>query len=221
MAQKDIFPVTGPAAAGQILPFYLAGENGDGALIRGRLASVGGPASSILARHGYPEMVASLQAEALAIAACLSTFMKFDGVFTLQAKGNGFVKTLLADVTSDGALRALGPRSEAVVHRLVLLPVVRRRGHRRELAVKRAEEAVRTLQTVQRQWRRLDLGARLGERGLSRRVAVGVGEAKVGVAREECTRSLKARAHHSFASAQPQRRLIPAVDSRVASAVLR
>ena len=105
MAQKDIFPVTGPAAAGQILPFYLAGENGDGALIRGRLASVGGPASSILARHGYPEMVASLQAEALAIAACLSTFMKFDGVFTLQAKGNGFVKTLLADVTSDGALR--------------------------------------------------------------------------------------------------------------------
>ena len=105
LAQKDPFPVTGPAAAGQILPFYLAGENGDGALIRGRLASVGGPASSILARHGYPEMVAHLQAEALAIAACLSTFMKFDGVFTLQAKGSGFVKTLLADVTSDGALR--------------------------------------------------------------------------------------------------------------------
>ena len=105
MAQKDTFPVTVPAAAGQILPFYLAGENGDGALIRGRLASVGEPAGSILARHGYPEMVASLQAEALAIAACLSTFMKFDGVFTLQAKGNGFVKTLLADVTSDGALR--------------------------------------------------------------------------------------------------------------------
>ena len=105
LAQKDIFPVKGPAAAGQILPFYLADENGDGALVRGRLASVGGPASSILARHGYPEMVASLQAEALAIAVCLSTFMKFDGVFTLQAKGNGFLKTLLADVTSDGAIR--------------------------------------------------------------------------------------------------------------------
>ena len=115
MAQKDIFPVTGLAAAGQILPFYLAGENGDGALIRGRLASVGGPASSILARHGYPEMVASLQAEALAIAACLSTFMKFDGVFTLQAKGNGFVKTLLADVTSDGALRGYAAFDDEIV----------------------------------------------------------------------------------------------------------
>jgi len=98
--------VNDPAKAGaQILPFYLAGDTGDSALIRGRLASVGGPVTSILERHGYPEAVASLQAEALAISACLSTFMKFDGVFTLQAKGDGYVKTLLADMTSDGALR--------------------------------------------------------------------------------------------------------------------
>ena len=92
-------------ADAQILPFYLAGEAGDTALIRGRFATVGAPATSILTRHGYPEAVASLQAEALAIVACLSTFMKFDGVFTLQAKGDGYVKTLLADMTSDGALR--------------------------------------------------------------------------------------------------------------------
>ena len=105
MAQKDTDLDTVVAGASQILPFYLAGEAGDSALIRGRLATVSGPATSILARHGYPDAVASLQAEALAIAACLSTFMKFDGVFTLQAKGDGFVKTLLADVTSNGALR--------------------------------------------------------------------------------------------------------------------
>lgn len=93
------------SAGAQILPFYLAGEDGDTALIRGRFASVGVPATRILTRHDYPEAVASLQAEAMAIAACLSTFMKFDGVFTLQAKGDGYVKTLLADMTSDGALR--------------------------------------------------------------------------------------------------------------------
>ena len=93
------------SAGAQILPFYLAGEDGDAALIRGRFASVGVPATRILTRHDYPEAVASLQAEAMAIAACLSTFMKFDGVFTLQAKGDGYVKTLLADMTSDGALR--------------------------------------------------------------------------------------------------------------------
>ncbi|NCF47969.1 MAG: molecular chaperone [Bacteroidetes bacterium] len=89
----------------QILPFYLVGERGAAPLVRGRLASVGLPVTGILGRHGYPYAVASLQAEALAIAACLSTFMKFDGVFTLQAKGDGYVKTLFADMTSTGAMR--------------------------------------------------------------------------------------------------------------------
>ena len=68
------------SAGAQILPFYLAGEDGDTALIRGRFASVGVPATRILTRHDYPEAVASLQAEAMAIAACLSTFMKFDEI---------------------------------------------------------------------------------------------------------------------------------------------
>jgi molecular chaperone Hsp33 len=93
-----------PADA-QILPFYLANGSDNDALIRGRMASVGRAASSILARHGYPKIVAILQAEALALAACLSSTLKFDGVFTLQAKGDGLVRTLFADITETGALR--------------------------------------------------------------------------------------------------------------------
>ena len=93
-----------PADA-QILPFYLADGSDDIALIRGRMASVGRAASTILARHAYPEIVAVLQAEALALAACLSSTLKFDGVFTLQAKGDGLVRTLFADITEKGALR--------------------------------------------------------------------------------------------------------------------
>jgi molecular chaperone Hsp33 len=89
----------------QILPFYLANGSDDTALIRGRMASVGQAASSILARHAYPEIVGILQAEALALAACLSSTLKFDGVFTLQAKGDGLVRTLFADITEKGALR--------------------------------------------------------------------------------------------------------------------
>ena len=100
MAAQDARNGMDAAAGSLILPFYLAGENGDTALIRGRLASVGVPATTILERHQYPAAVASLQAEALAIAACLSTFMKFDGVFTLQAKGDAFVKTLFADAAT-------------------------------------------------------------------------------------------------------------------------
>ena len=89
----------------QILPFYLADGSDNVALIRGRIASVGRPASTILERHAYPEVVATLQAEALALAACLSSTLKFDGVFTLQAKGDGLVRTLFADITAIGNLR--------------------------------------------------------------------------------------------------------------------
>ena len=52
-----------PANA-QILPFYLADGSDKTALIRGRIASVGCPVNAILKRHAYPEVVATLQAEA-------------------------------------------------------------------------------------------------------------------------------------------------------------
>ena len=92
-------------AGSQILPFYLADGSGDTALIRGRMASVGRAANTIIERHNYPDLVGRLQAEALALAACLSSTLKFDGVFTLQAKGDGLVRTLLADITEGGDLR--------------------------------------------------------------------------------------------------------------------
>ncbi len=93
------------SAKSQILPFYLADGSNDIALIRGRMASVGTAANSIIERHAYPDIVCRLQAEALALVACLSSTLKFDGVFTLQAKGNGLVRTLFADITQFGDLR--------------------------------------------------------------------------------------------------------------------
>ena len=94
-----------PSPAAQIVPFYLASGAENVALIRGRVASIGSVVTDILDRHKYPLAVASLQAEALALAACLASTLKFDGVFTLQAKGDGYIKTLFADMTSDGHLR--------------------------------------------------------------------------------------------------------------------
>ena len=45
---------------GMILPFYLADETSGTPLVRGRIASVGHVANSILARHEYPQDVALL-----------------------------------------------------------------------------------------------------------------------------------------------------------------
>lgn len=82
------------------LPFQLLPHG-----VRGRLVRLGPSADAILSRHDYPDPVARLLGETLALTACLAGALKFDGVFTVQAKGSGAVRTLVADVTSDGALR--------------------------------------------------------------------------------------------------------------------
>ena len=94
-----------PLPDAKIVPFYLVSGAENVAMIRGQVASVGKVATTILERHDYPLAIASLQAEALALAACLASTLKFDGVFTLQAKGDALVKTLFADMTSQGNLR--------------------------------------------------------------------------------------------------------------------
>ena len=59
----------------------------------------------MLDRRGYPEPVAIVLAEAIALTSALGGALKFDGTFTLQAVGDGPIKLLLADMTSAGALR--------------------------------------------------------------------------------------------------------------------
>ncbi len=80
----------------QIEPFYL----------RGRFVTLTNAATTILKRHDYPDVVSRLLAEMLILAPCLSSTLKYDGVFTLQISGGNPIKTLVADVTSNGALRA-------------------------------------------------------------------------------------------------------------------
>lgn len=73
--------------------------------LRGRVVRLGNVADEILRRHAYPDPVARLLGEALALAAALADVLKFDGVFTLQTKGDGPVSLLVVDITSAGGLR--------------------------------------------------------------------------------------------------------------------
>jgi molecular chaperone Hsp33 len=83
-----------------IVPFQV----GNGA-VRGRSVRIDTVADAILSGHGYPSAVAKLLAETLALAAVLAGSLKYEGIFTLQAQGDGPVSLLVADVTSAGALR--------------------------------------------------------------------------------------------------------------------
>jgi molecular chaperone Hsp33 len=73
--------------------------------LRGRLVRLGDALDRVLTRHDYPEPVGQLLGELLVLAAALAGGLRFQGTFSLQAKGSGPVSLLLADYTHDGAMR--------------------------------------------------------------------------------------------------------------------
>ncbi len=82
-------------------PFYL-----EACGVRGRAVRLGPALSAILDRHQYPPAVNRLLGESIVLAVLLAGSLKYDGVFTLQTKGDGPVRMLVADVTSGGDIRA-------------------------------------------------------------------------------------------------------------------
>jgi molecular chaperone Hsp33 len=84
-----------------VRPFQLEGSN-----VRGKLVRLGATYAEILAAHEYPPIVAELLGETLALSAALSTSLKYDGTFILQTSSDGPVRMLVADVTSEGGMRA-------------------------------------------------------------------------------------------------------------------
>ena len=73
--------------------------------LRGRLVRLGPLIDDILVRHAYPEPAAVILGEGIALAVALAGALKYDGVFTLQTKGDGPIAMMVADVTTAGAVR--------------------------------------------------------------------------------------------------------------------
>jgi molecular chaperone Hsp33 len=83
-----------------VTPFHLPRRP-----VRGRLVRLGPLAEALLRRHQHPPSVSALVGQAMALVAALATALKFTGSFSLQIKGDGPVRMLLADCTDGGALR--------------------------------------------------------------------------------------------------------------------
>jgi molecular chaperone Hsp33 len=84
----------------QVLPFQLEALG-----VRGRLVRLGPALDAVIERHGYPLAVARPLAEAMVLCATLASSLKYDGIFTLQISGDGPIRLLVTDLTTDGALR--------------------------------------------------------------------------------------------------------------------
>jgi len=99
----DIQTPDEPGFAGddRVLPFGV-----DGLDVRGRTVQLGPMIDAILGRHDYPEPVARLLAEAIALTVLLGTSLKFEGKLIIQTKGDGPVDLLVADFSTPGNVRA-------------------------------------------------------------------------------------------------------------------
>ncbi len=90
----------GDAGIDAVLPFQIEASG-----LRGRLVRLADVADAVIAAHDYPEPVARLMCETLVLANILASTLKYDGIFTLQTKGDAAVPTLVVDVTSTGHVR--------------------------------------------------------------------------------------------------------------------
>lgn len=80
--------------------------NLDNNAFRGRIVRLDNVLNEMFAHQSYPDNVAAAVAETSALSVLISSLMKFDGIFTLQMQGNGPLSVLVADVTSEGKVRA-------------------------------------------------------------------------------------------------------------------
>ncbi|NKB49911.1 MAG: molecular chaperone Hsp33 [Alphaproteobacteria bacterium] len=84
-----------------IQPFNLQAGRAQGPALTGRLTRLGPLADDVLTRHDYPEPVAQLVGQALALGATLAGALKFNGIFTLQMQGDGPVSLVVVDITTN------------------------------------------------------------------------------------------------------------------------
>lgn len=83
--------------------------------VRGELASLEESYAHVLAKHSYPEPVATLLGELLAAAALLVNTLKFDGLLVLQARSSGAVPLLMVECSSNHELRAIARYDETQI----------------------------------------------------------------------------------------------------------
>lgn len=94
-------PVVTDTGADLLLPFQI--EAGS---VRGRLVRLGPALDAAVGVHDLPVPVGARLAETVVLGGALAGALKYDGVFTLQIQAEGAIPLLVADVTSDGDLRA-------------------------------------------------------------------------------------------------------------------
>lgn len=78
----------------------------EGTPVRGEIVHLDATWRAVLDRRSYPEPLERLLGEMMAAGALLSATLKFDGALIMQMQGEGPVRLLVVEVTSEHTLRA-------------------------------------------------------------------------------------------------------------------
>jgi molecular chaperone Hsp33 len=87
---------------------------------KGRHVRLGASIDRVLSQHAYPDPVSILLGEFMALTATLASVIKYDGVFIVQASGDGPIRMVVADITSDGVVRGYADFDEEAIAALAL-----------------------------------------------------------------------------------------------------
>ncbi len=86
----------------------------ENAPIRGEIVHLDATWQAVLERREYPAPVRQVLGELMAAAALLTSTIKFDGRLIMQIQGNGPVKLMVVECTSDRTMRALAQWDDEV-----------------------------------------------------------------------------------------------------------
>lgn len=86
--------------------------------LRGRFVRLGETVDYVLRAHDYPPAVSDLLGQLLVLAGALAGGLKFEGSFSLQIRGDGPVRLLVADCTNEGRMRGYAGFDAEAVARL-------------------------------------------------------------------------------------------------------
>lgn len=87
--------------------------NLDNNKFRGRIVRLENVTDEMFKLQKYPDNVGKAVAETAALGVVLADLMKFNGIWILQIQGDGPISVLVADVTSEGKVRATAKYDEA------------------------------------------------------------------------------------------------------------
>ncbi|MDR1026721.1 MAG: Hsp33 family molecular chaperone HslO [Lactobacillus sp.] len=84
----------------------------------GRLVRLDDVINTIIGKHQYPKDASAVLAESIALSALFSSYLKYEGLFTLQIQTDGAVSLVVVDVTSEGLIRGYARYDENKIEKI-------------------------------------------------------------------------------------------------------